>query len=95
MSNYQRHYYGPGSIAAMPSGYGLSRPPTIGSNDRPGNIPGLHGGCMGCMGDNGEANGNGNGNGNGTAQAGLSGALPVLVPVAIGAAAYYLFFHRR
>jgi hypothetical protein len=86
MSNYQRHYYGPGSIAAMPSGYGLTRPPTIGSNDRPENIPGLHGGgCMGCMGTNG----------NGTAQAGLAGALPILVPVAVGAAAYWLFFHRR
>lgn len=91
MSNYEKHFYGPGSIAAMPSGYGLSRPPTIGSNDRPGNIPGLHGGCMGCMGDNGDTNGNGNG----TAQAGVSAVVPILVPVAIGAAAYYLFFHRR
>jgi hypothetical protein len=91
MSNYMRHYYGPGSIAAMPSGYGLTRPPTIGSNDRPQQIPGLHGGCMGCMGDNG----NGNGNGNGAAQAGLGAVVPILVPVAIGAAAYYLFFHRR
>jgi outer membrane lipoprotein SlyB len=67
---YQRHYYGPGSIGDMPSGYALSRPPTIGSNDRPQNIAALAG-CMGCMGTNG------NGNGNGTAQATLAGALPI------------------
>lgn len=86
---YQRHYYGPGSIGDMPSGYALSRPPTIGSNDRPRNIPAL----SGCMGTNG--NGNGNSNGNGAVQASVASALPVLIPVAIGAAAYYLFFHRR
>jgi hypothetical protein len=86
---YQRHYYGPGSIGDMPSGYALSRPPTIGSNDRPRDIPPLSG-CMGCMG----TNGNGNGNGDGTIQASLGAAMPFIVPVAIGAAAYYLFFRR-
>jgi hypothetical protein len=83
---YQKHYYGPGNIGNMPSGYGLTRPPTIGSNDRPQQIPGLSGGCMGCMGDNG--------NGNGTMQASIGAALPFIVPVAIGAAAYYLFMRR-
>jgi hypothetical protein len=79
---YQRHYYGPGSIAAMPSGYGLTQPPTISSTDRPRNIPELSG-CAGCMGQDEPA------------QASIAGALPILVPVAIGAAAYYLFFHSR
>lgn len=80
--NYERQYYGPGSIGNMPSGYGLTRPPTISSNDRPRNIQSLQG-CSGCgVGDNG------------VSAAGI-GAGAVLLPVAIGAAAYYLFFHNR
>ena len=33
MARYERASSGPGGIAAMPSGYGLERPPTIGAND--------------------------------------------------------------
>jgi hypothetical protein len=69
MSDYIHAGYGPGGIAAMQSGYGLTQPPTIGSTTRPVNVgsnlyaqPASGMGCVGCMGDNGNgapANGNG------------------------------------
>jgi hypothetical protein len=79
----------------MQSGFGLSRPPTIGSTTRPVDVgsslwaqnPAAMGSsCMGCMGDNGDAavppNGNGNGNGNGAAGREFQ---RYLVPIGIGA----------
>ena len=96
MSDYMNVGWGPGGIAAMQSGYGLSKPPTIGSTTRPVNIGsnlyaqpgGMGSSCMGCMGDNGApANGNGgaapaNGNGNGAAGREFQ---RYLVPIGIGA----------
>jgi hypothetical protein len=86
--HYERNFYGPGNIGDMPSGYGLTRPPTISSNDRPRNIPSLQG-CSGCMGDNGDTTTPP------TASASVGSIAPILVPVALGALAYYLFFHTR
>jgi hypothetical protein len=64
MSEFIHAGYGPGGIAAMQSGYGLTQPPTIGSTTRPVDVGsnlyaqtrGMSG-CAGCMGDNGNGNG--------------------------------------
>jgi hypothetical protein len=85
MSEFIHAGYGPGGIAAMQSGYGLSRPPTISSTTRPVDIgaslyaqPGMSG-CVGCLGTNG------NGNGAPAAAAAANGLRRYLVPVGIGA----------
>ena len=58
MSDYIHAGYGPGGIAAMQSGYGLTQPPTISSTTRPidvgANLYAQNGGmgCVGCGNDN-------------------------------------------
>jgi hypothetical protein len=71
----------------MQSGYGLSRPPTIGSTTRPIDVGsnlyaqpgGMGSSCMGC----GTVDANGNGNGNGAAPA--RDWQRYVVPIGIGA----------